>query len=454
MNLDLSIKQTQKLVLTPQMEQSLAILQMSAQELEQCIEDEILSNPMLDYEETEQENGEKEISEKEVSEEYQYQMEYEGNSYPVSGKWSRQGDDQTYINSLVDEKSCGTSLKEFLRIQLCTREITSRQQKIGEYLIECMEDSGYLKMTAQEISHALGITEQEAEQEIRFLQGLEPPGVFARDLRECLLLQIRCLEGNNQELYDLVEHYIEQIVHNKIPQICRETGWSREKVLALTAEVKELQPVPGRGYGTEEQGTYLYPDITVREGEGEYHVTLNREKIRIPKLNQEYLPFLAREKAGGDYEYMQEQYQNARMLLKNIDRREETLRSVAEAIVKRQKDFFAKGKMYLAPMNLADIAMDIDMHESTVSRALKEKYLECRWGLFELKYFFSNKGREKNARSCIEEIVKKEDKTKPFSDAQIVKELEKMGVDISRRTVVKYREQLGIPNGMQRKEYQ
>ncbi|MCI8483134.1 MAG: RNA polymerase factor sigma-54 [Lachnospiraceae bacterium] len=451
MNLDLSMKQTQKLVLTPQMEQSLSILQMGAQELEQCIENEILSNPMLDYEETEQEKKEKETPDREISEEYQ--MEYERNFYPVSRKWRQQEDDQTYINSLVDEKSCGTSLKEFLRAQLCTRKISSRRQAIGEYLIECMEDSGYLKMTSQEISCGLGITEQEAEQEIQFLQGLEPSGVFARDLRECLLLQIRCLEGDTQELYDLVENYMDQIVHNKMTKICKETGWSREKVLTLIARVKELQPVPGRGYGTKEQGTYLYPDITVREAGGDYHVILNREKMKIPKLNQEYLPLLTREKAGSDYEYMQEQYQNAKMLLKNIDRREETLYSVAEAIVRRQKNFFAMGKMYLAPMNLADIAVDLDMHESTVSRALKEKYLECRWGVFELKYFFSNKGREKNARSYIEEIVKKEDKSRPFSDAQIVRELEKMGIDISRRTVVKYREQLEIPNVMQRKEY-
>ena len=129
------------------------------------------------------------------------------------------------------------------------------------------------------------------------------------------------------------------------------------------------------------------------------------------------------------------------------------MRSVAEAIAARQQDFFEKGKMYLSPMKLADIAMDIHMHESTVSRALKEKYLECRWGIFELKYFFSNKGTEKNARSCIEKIIQEEDKSKPLSDSQIVQELEKMGVGISRRTVVKYREQLQIPNVLQRKEY-
>lgn len=220
----------------------------------------------------------------------------------------------------------------------------------------------------------------------------------------------------------------------------------------MISKVKELEPVPGRGYGTGIQGEFIYPDITVWRVDGRCHAFLNRGRASIPKINQEYLPLLTQEKTGHDYEYMQEQYRNAKMLLKNIGRREEILRSVACAIVKRQQEFFEKGKMYLSPMKLADIATDVDLHESTVSRALKEKYLECRWGIFELKYFFSNKGAEKNARSCIEKIIQ-EDKSKPFSDSQIVQELEKMGVGISRRTVVKYREQLHIPNVLQRKEY-
>lgn len=445
MELDIAVKQTQKLALTPQMEQSLSILQMSAQELEQCIEDEILSNPMLTYEETEQKDtqdfGQEPLSGVETERYYAIRRK------PF---W---GDYQTYVNSLVDEKTSGDSLKEYLRLQLHTRNVNSRRRQIAEYLIECMEETGYLKMTNQEISQALGLTEEEAEEEIQFLQGLEPCGVFARDLRECLLLQIKRQKQEDTDLYDLVEHYMEEILQNKIPKICKATSFSREKVMALTARVKELEPIPGRGYGYEKQGEFIYPDITVRKkGEG-FQVILNKEGVSAPRINPEYLPLLNKKAAGNDYQYMQEQYQNAKMLLKNISRREETLRSVAEAIVEWQRAFFEKGKLYLSPMNLSDIAMDIDMHESTVSRAVKDKYLECRWGTFELKYFFSNKGTEKNARSCIENIVQSEDKSRPYSDSQIVKELEKMGIVISRRTVVKYREQLQIPNALQRKEY-
>lgn len=447
MELDIAMKQTQKLALTPQMEQSLWILQMSAQELEQCIEDEILSNPMLDYEETQPEQKEPEASQQDILATEEPERHYS------SRRDFSQGDYQAYINALADKKSAGTSLKDHLRLQLHTKHISTRRQQIADYLIECLEESGYLKMTDQEIAQALGLTEQEAEEEIRFLQGLEPWGVFARDLRECLLLQIKHQKETSGELYELADHYIEEIVHNKIPKICKATGWSREKVMDLTTRIKELEPIPGRGYGNEEQGEFIYPDITVRGIGEEFRVVLNKERFPSPRINPEYLPLLTQEAAGNDYQYMQEQYQNAKMLLKNISRRDETLRSVAEAIVERQKDFFAKGKLYLRPMNLSDIAQDIDMHESTVSRALKDKYLECRWGTFELKYFFSNKGAEKNPRSCIEQIVQGEDKYKPYSDSQIVKELEKMGIDISRRTVVKYREQLQIPNALQRKEY-
>lgn len=451
MDLDITMRQTQKLVLTPQMEQSLAVLQMGLEELEQQIEDEVLSNPMLTFEEPEQKS--QAAPEEENASEGENVSVYEREEYKVTGVRYFQEDYQSYLNSLVDENSYGTSLKEELRMQLCTKKISSRRRKIAEYLIECVEESGYLKMTNQEVAQVLGLSPREAEEEIRFLQSLEPRGVFARNIQECLLLQIDAMEGETEELRWLVCHHMQEMMHNKIPKICRDTGWNREKVLSLTSKIKELEPVPGRGYGTGGTGELIYPDFTVRKTDGEYRVILNRERMKTPQINEEYLPLLDRERAGEDYEYLQEQYQNARMLLKNISRREETLCCVAEAIVQRQRAFFEKGKMYLSPMNLADIALDIDMHESTVSRALKDKYLECRWGIFELKYFFSNKGTEKNARSCIEGIVQREDKTKPFSDGQIAKELEKMGIDISRRTVVKYREQLQIPNALQRKKY-
>ena len=219
---------------------------------------------------------------------------------------------------------------------------------------------------------------------------------------------------------------------------------------------EELEPVPGRGYGCANRNEYIYPDITVKEDEKGYRIILNKEKVHTLELNREYLPMLGQVHSSEENKYLKEQYQKAKILLRNIGKREETLAAVAEAIVDWQREFFEKGKASLKPMNLLDIAQELDVHESTVSRAVRDKYLECRWGIFELKYFFSNKtsdGNNCNVLTCIQEIIRSENKQKPLSDAKIAEQLEKKGIRISRRTVTKYREQMQIPNTQMRKEY-
>lgn len=436
LGMDVSLKQTQKLMLTPQMEQALSVLQMNTMELNQCVEEELLSNPML--------------AEKEQKVERSY-----GDTigYRKKRKYTER-DYQSYIDSLTDEKDSEIELKEYLRIQLYTKHLSNKWQKIAEYLIECLEDTGYLKIGNEELAEALHMPLKHITAEIRFLQKeMEPCGVFARDFKECLLLQAERRYGKKSELYQLIEQYLEDVAENRIPRICEKSGWEKEKVLELVAELKTLEPIPGRGYGKQEKNTFLYPDITVKEKDGNLQMILNREGMRSLTLNEEYLPFLQQNGNQKETEYLKEQYRNAKMLIKNIAKREETLAKVTEAIIRRQREFFQYGKTHLKPMNLSDIAEDIDMHESTVSRAVNEKYLECRWGVFELKYFFSNKLSEKNAYTCIEELVRNENKAKPYSDSQLAKKLEEMGIQISRRTVAKYREQLEIPTAQLRKEY-
>ena len=195
---------------------------------------------------------------------------------------------------------------------------------------------------------------------------------------------------------------------------------------------------------------------TVKEDEKGYRIILNKEKVHTLELNREYLPMLGQVHSSEENKYLKEQYQKAKILLQNIGKREETLAAVAEAIVDWQREFFEKGKASLKPMNLLDIAQELDVHESTVSRAVRDKYLECRWGIFELKYFFSNKtsdGNNCNVLTCIQEIIRSVNKQKPLSDAKIAEQLEKKGIRISRRTVTKYREQMQIPNTQMRKEY-
>lgn len=443
LGMDVSIQQTQKLALTPQMEQSLSVLQMGTEELNQCIEEEVLSNPMLDYA--------KEPEKKEVR-----RSQGEGIGY-YSRRKTEDTDYQSYINAIADEKSEDTELAEYLRMQLYTKKISPRRQKIGEYLIECLEESGYLKMDMDELAKGIGLSKEELEREIRFMQTLEPCGVFARDLKECLLLQVQGEEQMQRQARLLIEKYLDEIAQNKIPQISKQTGLTTAEITKTIQYIKEeLEPVPGRGYGCANRNEYIYPDITVKEDEKGYRIILNKEKVHTLELNREYLPMLGQVHSSEENKYLKEQYQKAKILIQNIGKREETLAAVAEAIVDWQRDFFDKGKAFLKPMNLLDIAQELDVHESTVSRAVRDKYLECRWGIFELKYFFSNKtsdGNNCNVLTCIQEIIRSENKQKPLSDAKIAEQLEKEGIRISRRTVTKYREQMQIPNTQMRKEY-
>lgn len=443
LGMDVSIQQTQKLALTPQMEQSLSVLQMGTEELNQCIEEEVLSNPMLDYA--------KEPEKKEVR-----RSQGEGIGY-YSRKKTEDTDYQSYLNAIADEKSEDTELAEYLRMQLYTKKISPRRQKIGEYLIECLEESGYLKMDMDELAKGIGLSKEELEREIRFMQTLEPCGVFARDLKECLLLQVQGEEQMQRQARLLIEKYLDEIAQNKIPQISKQTGLTTAEITKTIRYIKEeLEPVPGRGYGCGNRNEYIYPDITVKEDEKGYRIILNKEKVHTLELNREYLPMLGQVHSSEENKYLKEQYQKAKILLQNIGKREETLAAVAEAIVDWQREFFEKGKASLKPMNLLDIAQELDVHESTVSRAVRDKYLECRWGIFELKYFFSNKtsdGNNCNVLTCIQEIIRSENKQKPLSDAKIAEQLEKKGIRISRRTVTKYREQMQIPNTQMRKEY-
>lgn len=443
LGMDVSIQQTQKLALTPQMEQSLSVLQMGTEELNQCIEEEVLSNPMLDYA--------KETEKKEVR-----RSQGEGIGY-YSRKKTEDTDYQSYLNAIADEKSEDTELAEYLRMQLYTKKISPRRQKIGEYLIECLEESGYLKMDMDELAKGIGLSKEELEREIRFMQTLEPCGVFARDLKECLLLQVQGEEQMQRQARLLIEKYLDEIAQNKIPQISKQTGLTTAEITKTIRYIKEeLEPVPGRGYGCANRNEYIYPDITVKEDEKGYRIILNKEKVHTLELNREYLPMLGQVHSSEENKYLKEQYQKAKILLQNIGKREETLAAVAEAIVDWQREFFEKGKASLKPMNLLDIAQELDVHESTVSRAVRDKYLECRWGIFELKYFFSNKtsdGNNCNVLTCIQEIIRSENKQKPLSDAKIAEQLEKKGIRISRRTVTKYREQMQIPNTQMRKEY-
>ena len=204
-------------------------------------------------------------------------------------------------------------------MQLYTKKISPRRQKIGEYLIECLEESGYLKMDMDELAKGIGLSKEELEREIRFMQTLEPCGVFARDLKECLLLQVEGEEQMQRQARLLIEKYLDEIAQNKIPQISKQTGLTTAEITKTIRYIKEeLEPVPGRGYGCANRNEYIYPDITVKEDEKGYRIILNKEKVHTLELNREYLPMLGQVHSSEENKYLKEQYQKAKILLQNI----------------------------------------------------------------------------------------------------------------------------------------
>ncbi len=212
-------------------------------------------------------------------------------------------------------------------------------------------------MDMDELAKGIGLSKEELEREIRFMQTLEPCGVFARDLKECLLLQVEGEEQMQRQARLLIEKYLDEIAQNKIPQISKQTGLTTAEITKTIQYIKEeLEPVPGRGYGCANRNEYIYPDITVKEDEKGYRIILNKEKVHTLELNREYLPMLGQVHSSEENKYLKEQYQKAKILLRNIGKREETLAAVAEAIVDWQREFFEKGKASLKPMNLLDIA--------------------------------------------------------------------------------------------------
>lgn len=452
MDMDVSLGHVQKLILTPQVELSLNILKMSTDELNNLIDEELLSNPLLAY--SEQENENFKPREGQIS---YHHSDWEG------GKRKTDNGLEEYIKTIPDSKSVDISLKKYLLLQLHTHPSSKKNHRIAEFLIECLEDNGYLNLATKEIACVLQVEEIKVERIVKMLQCFEPAGVFARSVQECLLLQVTRNPSENQDIILLIKDYLYDIADNKIPKICMKTGFGREYVLQLINRIRQLNPYPGNVFSDEEDNRYLYPDITVRQNKDSFCVYFNKERICQPQLNNDYMTLMKKDGLEiNDKSYIQEQYNEAKFLLRCINQREDTMKKVMEAILMHQRAFFEKGKMYLKPLTLRDIAEEIEMHESTVSRAVRDKYVECKWGIFELKYFFSNKspgisdGKTEvtNVHMCIKEIVDKEDKGNPLSDTQIADYLEQQKIHISRRTVAKYRMQLNILNAGLRKDYE
>jgi RNA polymerase sigma-54 factor len=450
MKYQLEIKQKQ--ALSHKMVQSAEILQMSAQELETYISGIAMENPIIDIEDWNSPLNDNEFQKKI---DWLNQMEEHNLVY------SKQefGDAEERDMWEVIGESQEEDLSQYLHSQIVTKNLTKKEYQIISYIINCLDTKGYLEIDLKELEKHFEILPEEAERLLFLVQGLEPAGVGARNLKECLLLQLDRKHMNAPMLRTIISEYIDLIAKNQISVISKKMKVPVDKILAEIEILKSLNPKPGNSFASKENLNYIVPDVTVVKLEGYYEILLNEYLYPNISINNYYRSMLTGEQSDEIKNYVNSKIAQAEWVKKCIARRNSTLLSITKTIVDIQEEFFYSG-CALKPMRLIDVADLIGIHESTVSRGIKGKYLQCTWGVYPMDYFFS-KGIETTKENTIiaaegvkEEIVRlveEEDKRNPLSDQKIADILNNKGIKISRRTVAKYRNILEIKDASGRK---
>ncbi|WP_242661317.1 RNA polymerase factor sigma-54 [Alkaliphilus metalliredigens] len=460
MGYNLQLEQSQKLIMTPQLKQAIQILQFPTIELDQYIQDQIEKNPVLELS-NEKEPGREldkgiEDKKKEVDwKEYIKDMQNHGYSKGYAHSDENEFNYENIISSDVN-------LQEHLLFQFHVTLLDREYNEIGEYIICNLDENGYLTLSIEEIAKDLRVGINLVEDVLHIIQTFEPPGVAARNLTECLTLQLNSLAIEDQRVYDIVEKYLELMASNKYPVIAKKMKISVNKVQEICDFIRTLEPKPGREFATNES-SYVIPDVVVKKIDDEYVIIVNDYSAPRLTIRQDYQKLMTNECENSEtVKFLNDKFNAAAWLIKSIEQRRNTIYRVVESIMSKQRSFFEHGKKHLRPMTLKEIAEEIDVHESTVSRATNGKYVETPIGIFELKYFFTSgvggdvgvEGTSsKTIKAFISEIIQKENPKKPLSDDKIVKELATRAMHLSRRTVAKYRDDLRIPSSSKRKRY-
>lgn len=456
----LTPKLQQKLVMTPALQLAIKLLQLNRLELEQTLREEMVENPVLEQREEGREESLEEMREQEaeepedalldnldVDEFFSQYFDYQPSSTP---NMREEGEAPPIENTL----SSGTTLTDHLAWQLEMMELDGQDLEICEAIIGNIDPDGFLGATAEEIAAMEGWDLEEVDRCIELVQSLDPPGVGARNLKECLLLQLELVEADEGLPAKIVREHFDLLIKHRFKEIAKSCDADTDVVADALDVVRGLNPRPGQSY-SDESPRYITPDVhVIEEGDG-YRVDANDDGLPKLRVSALYKKMLQSKNGLSDEatEYLQEKMRSALWLIKSFGQRQQTIRKVAESIVKHQRAFLDHGVTALRPLVLRDVADDIDMHESTVSRVVNGKYMHTPQGIFEMKYFFHSglghaSGSEVSSVSVkerIRKIVESEDSTKPLSDAAIARKLKEGGLKIARRTVAKYREELGIP---------
>lgn len=467
---DLTIEQTQKLTMTPELIQAIQILQFNTQELDEFVQDELMQNPVLEFDKTYDEKNRDEVSKSEEMDvkaceqadidlrEKVKEAEYDDISYK-QWEYSKDKDEEYSYEQFVSKEE---TLEDSLLLQLTFSNLKGEDLKIGRYLIEAIDDNGYLTVTTEEAAKVFQVETEKVEEVLDVIQTFEPAGVGARDLKECLIIQLAARGLLEDTVEYIILHHLEDLGENKLNKVAKALGLPIGQVQMVCDLIRSLEPKPGRSFASGSNVKYITPDVTVEKIDGEYQVITN--EYSAPRLMvSPYYSNLARS-ALDDMElnkYLNEKYNAAIWLIKSIEQRKQTIFNVVDAVVRHQKEFLDHGTKYLKTLTLKQVADDLGIHESTVSRAINGKYMQTPRGVFEIKYFFSSgvtgsdgEGVSSNSiKSMIKDIIDGEDPKNPYSDQDMVKLLSDRGIEISRRTVAKYREGLNILSSSKRRRY-
>ncbi|EFK5635809.1 RNA polymerase factor sigma-54 [Escherichia coli] len=471
----LQLRLSQQLAMTPQLQQAIRLLQLSTLELQQELQQALESNPLLEQIDTHEEIDTRETQDSETLDTADALEQKEmPEELPLDASWDTiytagtpSGTSGDYIDDElpVYQGETTQTLQDYLMWQVELTPFSDTDRAIATSIVDAVDDTGYLTVPLEDILESMGDEEidiDEVEAVLKRIQRFDPVGVAAKDLRDCLLIQLSQFDKTTPWLEEarlIISVHLDLLANHDFRTLMRVTRLKEDVLKEAVNLIQSLDPRPGQSIQTGEP-EYVIPDVLVRKHNGHWTVELNSDSIPRLQINQHYASMCNNARNDGDSQFIRSNLQDAKWLIKSLESRNDTLLRVSRCIVEQQQAFFEQGEEYMKPMVLADIAQAVEMHESTISRVTTQKYLHSPRGIFELKYFFSShvntEGGGEASSTAIRALVKKliaaENPAKPLSDSKLTSLLSEQGIMVARRTVAKYRESLSIPPSNQRKQ--
>lgn len=471
----LQLRLSQQLAMTPQLQQAIRLLQLSTLELQQELQQALESNPLLEQIDTHEEIDNRETQDSETLDTADALEQKEmPEELPLDASWDTiytagtpSGTSGDYIDDElpVYQGETTQTLQDYLMWQVELTPFSDTDRAIATSIVDAVDDTGYLTVPLEDILESMGDEEidiDEVEAVLKRIQRFDPVGVAAKDLRDCLLIQLSQFDKTTPWLEEarlIISDHLDLLANHDFRTLMRVTRLKEDVLKEAVNLIQSLDPRPGQSIQTGEP-EYVIPDVLVRKHNGHWTVELNSDSIPRLQINQHYASMCNNARNDGDSQFIRSNLQDAKWLIKSLESRNDTLLRVSRCIVEQQQAFFEQGEEYMKPMVLADIAQAVEMHESTISRVTTQKYLHSPRGIFELKYFFSShvntEGGGEASSTAIRALVKKliaaENPAKPLSDSKLTSLLSEQGIMVARRTVAKYRESLSIPPSNQRKQ--